>query len=146
MSSVSKNWKFIEDFVTNSNRLREIFFDLPNSTSNLKFEELIELGKSDELFSFLLHLLIEETKLRRSIDICADFSNFCTIESWFDQVLAGLIFEPFPTVELLLKRQNRPSVYREFDEMFAATKLLNSLQSIYNPNSDFIGHLLNLNY
>ena len=138
MSSVSKNWKFIEDFVTNSNRLREIFFDLPNSTSNLKFEELIELGKSDELFSFLLHLLIEETKLRRSIDICADFSNFCTIESWFDQVLAGLIFEPFPTVELLLKRQNRPSVYREFDEMFAATKLLNSLQSIYNPNSDFI--------
>lgn len=135
---MKQDWKVIEEFVFNANRLREIFFDLPKS--NFSLEKILIETEKDEIFAFVFHLLIEETKCR---SICADLpklerSDFCTIETWFKQVLAGLISEPFPTVEFLLKKQKKPSVYTEFDYIFAATKFLNSLAGIYDPNLEVI--------
>lgn len=143
----SKDWRIIEEFIANSNRLYEIFYDLP-SKSNLSIAEILDLAEKDELFSFVLHLLLEETKCRSSNVILPELapSNFCSIDSWLKQYLAGLICDPFPTVEYLLKKQGLPSVFSEFDEIFAATKLLNSLTSIYNPNLERIdaSNLLNI--
>lgn len=143
-----QDWRLLEEFTTNANRLREIFFDLPEK-SKLSIEELEESAQSDELFNFILLLLIEEFKCRTALPI--DFNvkycdDFCGIVSWFNQVLAGLISDPFPTVEYLLKEQNRPSIYCEFDGIFAATKLLNAMASIYDPNAERIdaSHLFNV--
>lgn len=130
------NWEIIDKFAANANRIREIFQDKQNSLK-LTYNELLAEAEEDEIFAFALHLLIEETKCRHcTIDplFSSNFQKFCTIESWFKQVIAGLISEPFPTVEYLLKKQGKPSIYSEFDDIFAATKFLNSLASIYNPN------------
>lgn len=137
---MKQDWKVIEEFTLNANRLREIFFDLPKS--KLSLEELFIETEKDEIFAFIYHLLIEETKCRSFCD-CDELpklgrEDFCTIESWFKQILAGLISDPFPTVELLLKKQKKPSVYNEFDYIFAATKFLNSLAGIYDPNLEVI--------
>jgi hypothetical protein len=136
---MKQNWKIIEEFVSNANRLRQIFFDLPNS--NLSLKELQIETEKDEIFAFVFHLLIEETKCRSNganlpkLEMRADF---CSIESWLKQVLSGLISEPFPTVEILLKKQKKPSVYVEFDYIFVVTKFLNSLARIFDPNLEII--------
>ena len=131
------NWKIAAKFTENANRLREIFYDSSNK-AKLEFNEILEETKKDELFTFVLHLLIEETKCRFGTVVFELESSrngqFCTIESWFKQLIAGLSFEPFPTVEYLLKKQSKPSIYTEFEEIFAATKFLNSLALIYDPN------------
>lgn len=136
------NWKIIEKFTGNVNRLREIFYD-PSKKSTLKFEEISKEAETDELFAFVLHLLIEETRCRYDGPVVLELESslneqFCTIESWFKQVISGLVSEPFPTVEYLLKKQHKLSIYSEFDDIFAATKFLNSLASIYDPNAKII--------
>lgn len=135
---MKQDWKIIEEFTLNANRLREIFFDL--TKSKLTLEELSIETQKDEIFAFIFHLLIEETNCRSN---CPDLPklgrrDFCTIENWFKQILAGLISEPFPTVEILLKKQKKPSFYTEFDFIFPVTKFLNSLAAIFDPNFEEI--------
>ena len=139
---MTENWKFIEEFTLNANRLNEIFLQ-KNVKLNLSFKGLEIEAKNDEMFSFALHWLIEEMKCRGySINFDFDFKikggEYFTIESWFKKLIAGIIFEPFPSVEHLLKEQNRPSIFPEFDSIFMATKLLNSLAKLYDPNIERI--------
>lgn len=136
------SWEFVEEFVSNANRLYEILNDQKLSKFKFSDEEIIEKAKNDELFAFVLHLLAEELKCRgysiEQLRLPKPSDDFLTIKCWFNQLLAGLICEPFPTVQYLLKQQNKPSVYAELDCMFAATKLLNQLAEIYDPNSELI--------
>lgn len=133
------DWESIEEFTSNANRLLEIFSDKPKS--NLLLADLVLEAENDQLFAFVLHLLREEAKCRSksTSQVLPDLSrDYCTIDSWFKKAMAGLICDPFPTVEYLLKKQHKPSVYLEFDYIFAATKLLNNLVAIYDPNLEVI--------
>ena len=110
-------------------------------------EEVKCAAAEDELFKFTLKLLLEEWSCRywcwrqNCQEIEAElaiegFEDFVTLQDWLELTLAGLNASPFPTVELLLKKQGRPSIYYELQDAFACTLLLNRLALSLDWNTE----------
>lgn len=159
------NWRLNEGFLRSANRLRKIFFpNIPDNNLN-SIEEVRKAAEGDELFNYILFLLSQEYSCLKNEDNCEiegyntvvyntngwnndskllthfdQSDNFnstpLSIKTWFKKVLSGLLIEPFPTVEYLLRRQGRPSIYADFEEIFPATRFLNRLAQAFNLNEN----------